>query len=91
MGASRGASALGVAVALGEIGIGEITEAVPADVKAKAEAVRDSIGAGTLHPFTGPLNKQDGSVWLAEGETPDDGVLAGMDFYVEGITGKIPN
>ncbi|MER2509790.1 BMP family ABC transporter substrate-binding protein [Amaricoccus sp.] len=75
----------------GEVGIGEITEAVPADVKAKAEAVRDSIGAGTLHPFTGPLNKQDGSVWLAEGETPDDGVLAGMDFYVEGITGKIPN
>lgn len=75
----------------GEVGIGEITEAVPADVKAKAEAVRDSIGAGALHPFTGPLNKQDGSVWLAEGETPDDGVLAGMDFYVEGITGKIPN
>ena len=74
----------------GEVKIGDITEAVPADVKAKAEAVRDAIGAGTLHPFTGPLNKQDGTPWLAAGETPDDGALAGMNFYVEGIEGAIP-
>ncbi len=74
----------------GEVKIGEITSAVPAEVKAKAEAVRDAIGAGTLHPFTGPINKQDGSAWLKEGETPDDGTLAGMNFYVEGIEGVIP-
>jgi simple sugar transport system substrate-binding protein len=74
----------------GEVLVGEITDAVPAEVKAEAEALRDAIGAGTYHPFTGPLNKQDGSAWLAEGETPDDGTLLGMDFYVEGITGEIP-
>ena len=74
----------------GEVLIGEITDAVPAEVKAEAEALRDAIGAGTYHPFTGPLNKQDGSAWLAEGETADDGTLLGMDFYVEGITGEIP-
>lgn len=74
----------------GEVLIGEITEAVPAEVKAEAEALRDAIGAGTYHPFTGPLNKQDGSAWLAEGETADDGTLLGMQFYVEGITGDIP-
>ena len=45
----------------------------------------------TYHPFTGPLNKQDGSAWLAEGEVADDGTLAGMDFYVEGLEGDIPN
>jgi hypothetical protein len=38
----------------GEVEIGEITEAVPADVKAEAEALRDSIAAGEYHPFTGP-------------------------------------
>lgn len=77
-------------IAGGEVEIGEITDAVPADVKAKAEEVRDAIAAGTLHPFTGPLNKQDGTAWLAEGETPDDGTLAGMNFFVEGITAELP-
>lgn len=75
----------------GEVEIGEITDVVPAEVKAQAEAMRDGIAAGTLHAFTGPLNKQDGTVWLLEGETADDATLAGMDFYVEGIDGAIPN
>ncbi len=75
----------------GEVEIGEITDAVPAEVKAEAEAVRDAIGSGAYHPFTGPLNKQDGTPWLAEGEVADDGTLAGMSFYVEGVTGDIPN
>jgi basic membrane protein A len=74
----------------GEVEIGEITEAVPADVKAAAEKMRDDIAAGTVHPFTGPINKQDGSVWLTEGQTAPDGDLLGMGFYVEGITGEIP-
>src|SRR5690606_27768525 len=47
-----------------EVEIGEITEAVPAEVKAEAEALRDKIGAAEYHPYTGPLNKQDGSAWL---------------------------
>ncbi len=75
----------------GMVGIGEISDAVPADVRAEAEAMRDAIAAGEYHPFTGPLNKQDGSAWLADGEVADDGTLAGMNFYVEGITGEIPN
>ena len=74
----------------GMVGIGEITEAVPAEVKAEAEAMRDAIAAGEYHPFTGPLKKQDGSDWLAEGEVADDGTLGGMMFYVEGIEGSVP-
>ena len=74
----------------GEVEIGEITDAVPADVKAEAEAMRDAIAAGTYHPFTGPINKQDGSPWLAEGTVAPDGDLLGMAFYVEGIVGDIP-
>lgn len=78
-------------IGAGMVGIGEISDAVPAEIKASAEALRDAIAAGEIMPFTGPLNKQDGSAWLASGETADDGTLAGMGFYVEGITGDIPN
>ncbi len=74
----------------GMVGIGEITDAVPADVKAEALAMKDAMAAGEYHPFTGPLKKQDGSDWLAEGEVADDGTLAGMNFYVEGLEGDIP-
>lgn len=75
----------------GMVGIGEITGPVPEDVKAAAEKLKADIAEGSYHPFTGPLNKQDGSAWLAEGEVADDGTLAGMAFYVEGVTGDIPN
>ncbi len=75
----------------GMVGIGEISDAVPADVKEEALAMKDAIASGEYHPFTGPINRQDGSAWLAEGETADDGTLLGMDFYVEGLTGEIPN
>ncbi len=74
----------------GEVEIGEITDAVPAEVKAEAEAMRDAIAAGTYHPFTGPIKKQDGSDWLADGAVAPDGDLLGMAFYVEGIVGDIP-
>jgi simple sugar transport system substrate-binding protein len=74
----------------GMVEIGEITDAVPADVKAEAEALRDAMAAGEYHPFTGPINKQDGTPWLAAGEVADDGTLLGMNFYVEGLTGEVP-
>ena len=75
----------------GMVAIGEISDAVPADVKAEAEEMIAKLGSGEYHAFTGPINKQDGSAWLAEGEVADDGTLAGMTFYVEGLTGEIPN
>ncbi|MGI3169137.1 BMP family ABC transporter substrate-binding protein [Pseudooceanicola sp. C21-150M6] len=77
-------------IGAGMVGIGEITGPVPAEVKAEAEKMVEDIASGAYHPFTGPLKKQDGSDWLAEGEVADDGTLAGMTFYVEGITGDIP-
>lgn len=63
---------------------------MPDDVKAMAEATEAAIISGELKPFTGPLNKQDGSAWLAEGESADDGTLLGLSFFVEGVDGELP-
>lgn len=73
----------------GMVKIGEFSDQIPADIQAEAQSLSDSIAAGEYHPFTGPLNRQDGSAWLAEGETADDGTLLGMTFYVEGIEGTV--
>ena len=78
-------------IGAGMVGIGEITSAVPADVKASAEALLARLRDGSYHAFTGPVNKQDGSAWLARGETADDGTLLGMGFYVQGIDSEMPN
>ena len=75
----------------GMVGIGEFTGPIPEDVLAHVTQMKEDIASGAYHPFTGPINKQDGSAWLAEGEVADDGTLAGMDFYVEGVSGSIPN
>lgn len=75
----------------GMVVIGDISSAVPEDVKAEALEMRESIASGETHPFTGPINRQDGSQWLAEGETATDETLLGMNFYVEGLSGDIPN
>ncbi|MGR3467337.1 MAG: BMP family ABC transporter substrate-binding protein [Shimia sp.] len=75
----------------GMVLMGEMTDAIPEDVRMEAQALMDQIAAGEYNVFTGPINKQDGSVFLAEGEEADDGMKATMDFYVEGLDGDIPN
>ena len=61
------------------------------EIKTEAEAMMAKIKSGEFKPFTGPITKQDGSVWLKEGEVADDGTLLGMNFYVQGVDDKLPN
>jgi basic membrane protein A len=78
-------------IGAGMVELGEFSDAIPAEVRASATALADSLADGSYHAFTGPINRQDGSAWLAAGEIADDGTLAGMNFYVEGISGDVPN
>ena len=59
---------------------------------AKLDDVADKAGIakGTIHPFTGPINKQDGSARLKAGEKASDKDLSSMNFYVEGVEGSLP-
>ena len=63
---------------------------LPADVVALAKSIQLGIGNGKIHPFAGPIKDQSGKVVIAAGATADDGMLAGMNFYVEGVVGSIP-
>lgn len=75
----------------GMVAFADMHEKVPTDVRAEAEQMIEDIRSGAYHPFTGPINRQDGTPWLAEGEVADDGTLAGMNFYIEGIVGDVPS
>ena len=65
---------------------------MPDEVKLEAEMTILDLEFGDVHSFTGPINRQDGSPWLAKGETPPmfPDIIT-MDFYVEGIDSKYPN
>ena len=61
---------------------------VPADVKALVLAKEKEIVAGTLTPFAGPLKDNEGKIRLEKGPMNDDG-LNKMDYFVEGVAGKV--
>ncbi|MGL4811237.1 MAG: BMP family ABC transporter substrate-binding protein [Beijerinckiaceae bacterium] len=63
---------------------------MPDDVKAMAEKTTADIKSGKLHPFKGPIFKQDGSQAVKEGENVADKDILGMNWYVKGIDDKLP-
>ncbi|WP_340109951.1 BMP family ABC transporter substrate-binding protein [Pikeienuella sp. HZG-20] len=77
--------------AQGMVALAPYNKEMPKEVVALAEYARLGIQLGKIRPFTGPINKQDGTPWLAEGQTATDEELLGMNFYVEGIEGALPN
>ncbi len=74
----------------GMVEISPYMEGLPQEVIDAAEAVKNAIIAGELHPFAGPINNQDGELVVPEGEVMSDEELLGMDWYVEGIDDQLP-
>lgn len=63
---------------------------MPDDVKQMAMETEAKVAKGEMHPFTGPITKQDGTEWLKANEVADDGTLLGMNFYVAGVDDQLP-
>ena len=74
----------------GAIDIVSIAEDVPADTKAKVEAVKKGLADGSFQIWKGPIVGQDGKEVLAKDTVADDKFLGGVNFYVKGVEGKIP-
>ena len=49
-----------------------------------------AIKDGSLHAFARPIYNQAGELVVPEGQNADDGMLAGMGFYVQGIDDELP-
>jgi simple sugar transport system substrate-binding protein len=60
------------------------------DTKFEAIKLQKDLTSGAVHSFEGPIYNQVGELVVAEGAVADDGMLAGMNFYVQGITDTIP-
>jgi len=63
---------------------------MPEDVAKLAAATVEKIKSGTLHPFQGPIKNQQGELVVKEGEVVSDEQLLRIDWYVEGVEGKLP-
>ncbi len=65
-------------------------KAVPQDVQDLVRKTEADIKAGKFHPFAGPVKDNEGKERIAAGRTIDDIALNKMDYYVEGVQGKLP-
>jgi basic membrane protein A len=74
----------------GAIDLVSISDAVPADTKAKVAEIKSGLGAGTYAIWKGPIVDQSGRTVLEAGAVADDGFLHGISFYVKGVEGTLP-
>lgn len=74
----------------GMIKVEAFNESVPKEVVEQVEAKAAAIKAGEFHPFTGPIVGNDGKEIAAKGVVLTDEQLGRMDFYVQGVVGKVP-
>ncbi len=74
----------------GMIRLAPLNDAVPAKVATLVAEREAAIRSGDLHPFSGPIANQDGEELVADGATMSDDDLQKMEWYVEGVLGKLP-
>ena len=75
----------------GMIKLAPFNKAVPQDVQDLVKKAEADITAGKLHPFTGPDEGQrrQGAARRRARRSPTT-TLSKMDYYVEGVQGKLP-
>jgi simple sugar transport system substrate-binding protein len=68
----------------------KINDAVPAEIRKKAEEAAAALKAGTLDPFDGPIVDNTGKERLAKDAKATQDFKDKVDFYVKGVEGKVP-
>ena len=75
----------------GAIDIVSIAEDVPADIKSRLEQIKTGLKDGSFAVWKGPILGQDGKPVLDKDVVADDKFLSGINFYIKGVEGKLPN
>lgn len=71
--------------------LASINPNLPKDVRSKIDETYASIKSGKFKPFTGPITDNHGKEVVPAGHSLTDQELAGVNWYVEGITDEIPH
>ena len=74
----------------GTVSLAPLGESIPQDVKDLVAAAQDKIIKGELDVFAGPLKDQSGAEKVAAGAAMAIGDVLGMNWFVAGVDGKIP-
>ncbi|MFN3416519.1 MAG: BMP family ABC transporter substrate-binding protein [Caldimonas sp.] len=74
----------------GAIDLVSVSDKVPADIRAKVDAVKAGLKDGSFQIWKGPIVGQDGKEILKAGEVADDKFLHGINFYIKGVEGRVP-
>ena len=75
----------------GVVDIAPLGPMVPASVRSLVMAKREALVAGTFNELTGPIKDQTGKVRVPAGSALSDAEQLSMNWFVEGVTGTIPN
>ncbi|HEX2539918.1 MAG TPA: BMP family ABC transporter substrate-binding protein [Caldimonas sp.] len=74
----------------GAIDMVSISDKVPADIRAKVETVKSGLKDGSFVIWKGPITGNDGKEMVAAGTNADDKFMRGINFFVNGVEGKVP-
>ena len=73
------------------VDLAPVHDDVPDDVVARVEKQKQELINGDRRVFDGPVHKQSGDIVVSEGETLSDEKLLKLEWYVEGVKGKLPD
>ncbi len=74
----------------GAIDLVKIADDVPQDIKDKVAKARDGLKDGSFAVWTGPIKDNAGKEVLTAGQVGDLGFMTSINFFVNGVEGKVP-
>ena len=69
----------------------KIADSVPEAARKRVDEIKAGLKAGTFNVFQGPLKDNTGKVVLEKDQAADDAWKGRINFYIEGVEGKVPS